>query len=332
MNNIDILGISNRINHGNLVAGAAAEGHGALTAWLGRGARTGAELAVLTEGIIPSAWLPAPKDTAVQLGRAIQSIAGARYTAKPVRHSRDPEVRQTETWIARWILVTMPVASEVQAGQTYGAIALVATLTGDDESGVNLTCETQPTLDAVESTERSQLCSQLHLAYHTLTSTQVHQASDITRWLGYTLRRRLNAVRYGATYYLPSESRETGEALVNALRSDSWGTHWMYPPLPVATTGQLSLGLALGLALDVTELADDLGIARAAAIAEGRADVGPRALNTAREKLGIIKARINFYADRLGEARSEVDGPVKDLEVVFEEIERVHAAQAEVGS
>lgn len=329
MMNSDILDISNRLSHGNLVAGAAAEGHGALTDWLGRGARTGAAIAAIVGNIIPDTWLPAPKDAPVQLGRAMQSVAGIRYVAKPVRKSADPDIRATETWLARWILVTMPRARAVQAGQKYGDIVLVATLQGDEDAGIRLTCETEPSEDPAQTIERGNLCIALRTAYTALVASQVHQASDITRWLGYTLRSRLSAVRYGRSYYLPTETRAQAEALVNAFRTDGWGANWMYPALPVATTGQLSLGLALGLALDVQELAEDLGHARAAAQREGRLDIGPRALNTAREKLDAIKARVNFYSDRLGDARSEVDIPVRDLEVVFEEIAAVHAAQAE---
>src|SRR5689334_5394753 len=97
--NIDTLNLSNRITHGNLVAGAAAEGHGILTAWTGRHARTGADLALIIGELVPSDWLPAPKDAGVQLGRAMQAAAGHLYVAKPVRKSRDPEVRSTETWL-----------------------------------------------------------------------------------------------------------------------------------------------------------------------------------------------------------------------------------------
>lgn len=320
--------LSNRLYHGNLVAGAASEGHGALTDWLGRGSRSGAAIAAIVGGIIPSDWLPAPKDAPVQLGRAMQSICGTRYIAKPVRHSRDPEVRATETWMARWMLVTMPVASEVKPGDKFGDIVLVATLTGD-ENASKLTCEVQPTEDPAVFSERSQLCSALRMAYGALVDAQVHTASDITRWLGHTLRRRLQCLRYGRSYYIPRESREQAEALVNALRSDNWGHNWMYPALPVATTGQLSLGLALSLALDVAELSEETQLDRKLARDEGRPDLGVRGLQTKRDKLSDIKARVNFYADRLGDARSEVDGPIRDLEVVFEEIEQGHRARAE---
>lgn len=320
--------VSNRLYHGNLVAGAAAEGHGALTDWLGRGSRTGAALAQLTAGIIPEEWLPAPKDAPVQLGRAMQAIAGTRFLAKPVRHSTDPEVRATETWLAKWILVRVPRGSEAQAGAAYGQIVLVATLEGDTDVST-LKCETVPTDDPALFSERATLCAQLRTTYYSLRDAQVHTASDITRWLGLTLRRRLNCLRYGRAYYIPRESREVAEALVNALRSDNWGHNWMYPALPVATSGQLSLGLALGLALDVAELAEETELDRRAARDAGRADIGPRALKTKREKLDVIKARINFYAERLGEARAEVDGPIRDLEVVFEEVEQGHRARAE---
>ena len=329
--NQDIYSVSNHIYNGNLVAGAAAEGHGALTDWLGRGARDGASLATITMDIIPVTWLPAPKDAAVQLGRAMQSIAGFRYIARKVRKSRDPEIAATETWHARWILVTQPVAEQVVAGQAYGAIAMVATLVGDEDVN-HLECTVPDTLDPGTYSEQQQLCSQLRLLYGSLVATQVHGASDITRWLGLTLRNRLQCVRYGRSYYIPSESREVAEKLVNALRSDSWGHNWMYPPLPVATSGQLSLGIALSIALDVQELAEEIGIYRASVMAEGKADIGPVALKNRREKLDVIKARVNFYADRLGESRSEVDEPIKDIEVTFEEIERVHLAQAEMAA
>lgn len=324
----DIYKASNRLYHGNLVAGAAAEGHGALTDWLGRGSRSGTAVHAITAGIIPVEWNPAPKDAPVQLGRAMQTVAGSRYVAKPVRKSKNPAIRETETWLARWILVSIPVASEVQAGKAFGAIALVATLTGD-ENVSSLTCETEPTDDPDLAQERAQLCTAVRENYNVLVATQVHTASDITRWLGYTLRRRFNALRYGRAYYVPAETREIAERLVNAFRSDNWGHNWMYPALPVATSGELSLGLALSLALDVQELADDVGIARRAARDEGRPDIGPVALRHAREKLDVIRARLNFYAARLGESRAEVDEPIKDLDVVFTEIEDGHRARAE---
>lgn len=327
----DILPLSNRIAHGNLVAGAAAEGHGALTDWLGRGARTGAALLQLTRGIIPEAWLPAPKDAPVQLGRAMHTVAGNRYVVRPVRKSKDPKVRETETWLARYILVTMPVANQVRAGDKFGDIVMVATLVGD-ETVSNLQCEVPQTDDPALFSERQQLCAQLRLTYGSLVGAQVHTASDITRWLGLTLRRQLQCIRYGRAYYIPRETRETAEALVNALRSDGWGHNWMYPALPVATSGQMSLGLALGLALDVTELANELGAMRTEAREAGRPDIGPRALQTKREQLDVIKARVNFYADRLGEARSEVDEPIRDLEATLYEIEQGHLARAEAAA
>lgn len=325
---LDNLHLSNRITHGNLVAGAAAEGHGILTAWTGRHARTGADLALIVGELIPSEWLPAPKEPATQLGRAMQAAAGYLYVAKPVRKSYDPEKRALETWLARWMLVRMPTAEGVKAGDTFGDIELVATLRGD-ENAVVLQCEVAGTDNAETAQRRSQLCEAVRTGYHALVGAQVHSASDITRWLSYTLRTRLQCVRYGSAYYAPLETRDTVEALVNALRGNGWGSHWMYPPLPVATTGQLALGLAMGLALDVQELAEDVAVYRQAVRAEGKPDIGPRALASAIAKLDAVKARINFYADRLGDARSEVDGPVQDLEVTFEEIAQGHAARAE---
>lgn len=324
----NIFAVSNALYHGNLVAGAAAEGQGAMTDWLGRGSRSGAALAHICHDIIPDAWLPAPKDAPVQLGRAMQAVAGNRYWAKPVAHSADPEVRATETWLARWILVTMPVASQVRAGEHFGDIVLVATLEGDKDVA-NLHTATQPTDDPAVQAERTKLHEAVRSHYQALVNEQVHTASDITRWLGITLRKRLHCLRYGRAHYIPRETREQAEALVNAFRKDGWGHNWMYPALPVATSGQLSLGLALSIALDVTELANEVGLDRQEAKSKGRPDIGPKALQTRRDKLDIIKSRVNFYADRLGEARSEVDGPIRDLEVVFEEIAAVHAAEGE---
>lgn len=333
MNTVDTLAISNHIYNGNLVAGAAAEGHGAITDWLGRGSRTGGAIAKMLEGIIPADWLPAPKEPATQLGRAVQSVAGIRYTAKPVRKSRDPEVRATETWLARWILVSLPVAEGVRAGEAFGEIVLVATLRGDVVEGQALNavleCSTEPTDDPALYSERRTLCEAVRTSYHTLVSTQVHQASDITRWLGLTLRRRLNCIRYGRSYYIPAETRDVAEALVNAFRSDGWGHSWMYPALPVATTAQLSLGLAMSLALDVQDLATEVLLDRQEARDNGRGDMGKIMLQNRRNALDVIRSRVNFYSDRLGEARPEVEGPIRDLMAVFEEIQQYHNAQPE---
>lgn len=308
--------------HGNLVAGASAEGHGALTEWTGRGTLTQEVIRlVLSDAGLPAEWAPPVKDAKVQLGVAVQNAcAMTGLTAKPVRKVRNPDGTSPDAWLARWVIISLPVGTEATAGRAVGNIVLVATLHGDEESQ-RLDIETEPTDDPVRFANREYLRRQVRDHYEALTGNAVHQASDITKWLGLVLRKHLGAVRYGNTYYVPRAGLDTAEKLTNGLRSIGWGHRWMYPMLPVATSAQLSLGLAIGLVAEVDELAVDVEAARKAARDEGRLDVGAVAHKNAVARLALLVERIRGYEALLGEERfQDCLNRCGDFEVTLDEI------------
>lgn len=324
--NLNTPNISNYLSHGNLVAGAASEGHGALVNWHGRGRMTHADLmqVVYVDAGLPQEWLPAVKDAAVQLGRAMQHVAGNAYLAKPVRKTRDADGAVIETWAARWILVRLPSAEAVIPGDKFGDITVVATLWDADSSAIQL--RTEPTTDPTAYSYREDLKARIQAAYDARIASEIHEASDITAWLGRLLRKECGAVRYGGAYYVPRGGRDVAGAVCDALRVSGWGVHWMQPMLPVATSAELSLGLALGLMAEVDELASAVAIARDKAREAGKADIGMRAHKNAVERLGVVVARIRTYTDVLGAERlTECLNRCADFEVTLDEIERAHA-------
>lgn len=69
----------------------------------------------------------------------------------------------------------------------------------------------------------------------------------------------------------------------------------------IATSAQLALGLANGLADEAGEIASEIRDAREKAIAANRADVGERAAETFAARLRDVGRRMATYAMLLGE-------------------------------
>lgn len=299
------------------VAGQSADGHGILTGWHGRQDMTREQLIdVATVADIPREWLPSVKDAAVQLGRAVQYVAGGAYIAKPVRKGNRLNDDGTQiTWDARWVLVTRPTGNEAQAGETYGVVALVATLYAGD-NGPQLTFERN------QQDERTlTLAAAVSEQFERRIASQRYTAADVTKWLGDTLRRRLGAVRYGGNYYVPRETRDLAEVLLATVRETGWGTNWLYPPLPVATSPQLSLGLALGLQSEVDDVMAQLETQRKVAREMGRSDIGHRAAESFIAKLNIVSQRVNDKAELLGPGRvTETNNAIFDAMIVLDEL------------
>lgn len=315
--------------HGNVVAGASAEGHGILTDWYGRGDMTRERLLdIQTIAGIPREWLPAVKDAAVQLSRACVHVAGTTYESKKVRKrpfNAEQETYQewqaTHPWTARYALVRRSLGHEVHTGTAYGDVVLVATLQEHADSAPVLTFDTGEGYEVVREAVAT--------AFEHRIGQVVYTASDVTRWLGDLLRRRLGAVRYGRTWYVPRNTRTIAEGLTDALRESGWGHSWLYPALPIATSEQLSLGLALGLQEEVAGVMADLQNARNAAHAAGRVDIGERAVESFQGKFQAIEKRIRQYEATLGpdHTRTSLD-VVADALIVLDGISDTLAAAA----
>lgn len=291
------------MTHGNLVAGAAAEGHGVLVGWSGRGEITRARLVEIADMAgIPREWCPRAKDAAVQLTRAVRVAAASLYNAEQARRDENTD------WDACWMLVTRTVDGDVAAGATFGQVALVASLY-ETPAGHELVIDT--TNDVLGATVRRE--------FEARVAAERYVAADVTAWLSDILRYRLDAVRYGGNWYVPRVWRSLAESICTTLQESGWGVNWMAPALPIATSAQLSMGLALGLEAEVDEILADLAKDRERARSGGkRDDIGPRAAETFMVRLRGVGERVVAYAAILG---ADLESDVRD---------RIHDAMVEL--
>lgn len=293
--------------NGNLVAGAAAECHGVLVGWSGRGDLTqGALFAIADAAGIPRAWCPRAKDAAVQLTRAVRAAAGSLYNAEQAR--RDGE----SDWSSRWMLVSRTVAGDLAptAGAAYGEIALVVTLY-DTASGPELV------FDSAHTT----LIEKVSTEFHARIASARYVAADVTKWLGEILRFRMDAVRYGGNWYVPRNRRAIAESICETLRESGWGTDWITPALPIATSTQLALGVCIALEKEVDDVIKDLVAARKEARDTDREDIGTRAAETFMVRLRGVGERVIAYSFHLGpELESTVRNRIHDAMVELDTV------------
>lgn len=287
--------VATYLHHGNVVAGAAAEGHGVLVGWRGHGELTRTKLMELVaQAGIPQDWAPEIKNPNVQLTRAIQAVAGTLYNPEQVKKKNVKFAKGEREWASRWMLVSRQVSDAATAGDNFGEISLVATLF-DDDSGSQL----------VINTNIADLETKVRYEYETRIGAERYIAADITKWLGEVLRDRFDAVRYGGNWYVPRNNRAAAEALCEAFWAGGWGTSWMRPALPIATSAQLSLGLALGLETEVNEVMADLALQRQEAQKQGKQDISEKVATSFMIRLRAIGTRMITYSNILGDENIE---------------------------
>lgn len=277
-----------------VVAGAGADGHGVLSGWRGEGGMTRGELASLAERAgLPTEWLPSPKDADVQLARAVKAVAQATGMTDRQEKKRNRQVVEVVEWSARWLLITTSTGDERVAGGAYGNVALVVTLV-DGDAGPELTFDCP----------NPALVDQVREEFNMRVGAERYVASDITNWLTDVHRFRLEAVRYGFGWYVPRVHRAQAEAICQTFWTEArWGECWMDPPLPVATSAQLAMGISNGLIAEVAEVFADLIRQREILRAkrdDQTADIGPRAAENFMVRLTRIGARVCAYDTILG--------------------------------
>lgn len=231
---------------------------------------------------VPEAWLPAPKDPDVQLTRAMRIVASSAYTAENVlKRTWDPTVEPRE-WSSRWILVSRLAGDTTTSGGTYGVIALVATLYRAADS--------QPEL--VLNTDSDALAVAVRGEFDRLVGAQEYQATHVTQWLAGVIRDRLDGIKRVHSWYVPRKSRAMVESIVSSF-SEVWGK-WSNPPVPVADSAQLSVGVANSLMEEVGEIVGDLNRKRDEALADNRA-LTERTVESIVLRLTNSRARIERY-------------------------------------
>jgi hypothetical protein len=298
--------------HGQLVAGAAAEGHGILVGWTGAGDMTRAQMGERIDAAgVPREWMWDAKDPGVQLTRAVRAASGNEYNCEQEK-KKESQVAEAREWSSRWMLVSRSVTANeggTRVGQTFGNVALCVTLYTD---------KPDPELVFDEGADE-ELIERVRAEFTSRIGEQRYVASDVSRWIKETLRKRLDAARYGGNWYVPRIHRATAERLVDAFKN--WGSDWMDPPLPIASSDQLAKGLANGFKRDVDDILGTLEAQRKERRKnDPEAEIGEVAAQSFITKLRGVLERCHHYSVLLG------DDCVNDVR------ERVRVAMTELSA
>lgn len=272
------------LTDGTLIAGARAEQQGSLMGWTGRKEANRATLcAALATAGAPSDWAPKSKSAHAHAGAAIGRLSRDGLIPRTARGADAISQGDRRRGVSgRWIVVNANLQGQV--GDAAGSIVLTAELIND-----RLVLTGDPVLAA-----------EVRADYERLAGGDVYAAADVTGWLGGVLRTKLGAVRMAQAWYVPSGNVALGAAICEAIAATGWGTDWMLPALPVATSAQLRQGLARGLTTEARDVLDDLANQRAAAKEAKRTDIGERAAATLLKRLQEVNDRAAQYALILG--------------------------------
>jgi hypothetical protein len=273
--------VSVRLTRGDIVAGARADASGVLVGWAGEGEMTRARIIqALAEAGVPEVWGPRSKSARSHVGVAIDRLASSGMVPRAER-SRGSDARYT----ARWNVAVLDVArSGALPGDATGTLAITFTLV--DET---LTFESTPGARSVAEGTVAE--------FQRMLADEVYKAGEVTDWLRGLLRERCHAVKFGGVWYVPARQAGVAEAVCTAV-STAWGTDWLLPVMPVASTDEVRHGLAKGLHREAAEVARLWEDTRLAAAAAGKA-VGARAAGTAFKRITEVAERVRGFSQVL---------------------------------
>jgi hypothetical protein len=301
-----------KLEHGQLIAGATAEGHGVLVGWQGQGKLSRGALVAAIETL--GVRVPLATSARAQAGRVMGELNGLGYV---VRVAREARAVNTTIWTIGRVNHKSLVGSEL------GEVTMRATLHPDG---------------SITTDGGGGLAEQVQAKYKTLVEGEIYQAADITGWLVRTLMIGYDAVRFGVGWYVPARHAAAAGELC-ATVSKIWGSDWIVPALPVATSDQLRDGIVRGLTDEVASLLHKLATERNTAqvayedrvathkanqqdLMIGRGDIGPKRAASFLVELRAIGARMVAYGQILGEERvklasDSVRAAVVELESVL---------------
>jgi len=301
---------------GNVIAGAAAEGHGILVGWRGDRQITRAVLLEALQRIGREEWAPKPKDARAQAGRAM-AAAGSAYHVKAdrkgaVTRNESGNVSGQHKWrIGQIDTMGAP-------GEHYGMTVAIMTLSPEGRlTGAGLGSVTERIIED----------------YATRCSQELYTSADLTAWLTMILQTHCGAISYGRSdLYVPARHRDKAIALCEAVSATGWGSDWLgskdRPAVPLATCDQVRTGIATGLKEEVAQVLGKLHAEREAARLEkinrraaaeaitgdagGKAraaadalagDIGPTRAGSFLQNLKAIATRVIAFGELLGEER-----------------------------
>lgn len=315
-----------QIKTGELVAGAM-QGTGALIGWVGKHSMDRAAIVKALEGIA-RVLPPRPASAKAHAGQVMSRLTREGFVVRVARG------QATTKGVSKWTVGQVNHSSTV--GGSLGNTTMTVTLTAAGELQIE---------------GEASFANQIRVDYQALVAAERYQAGDVTAWLSGALRYWFDAVRFGALgYYIPARHVEAAGQLCKAIADAGFGSDWVLPALPVATSDQLRDGIVRGLTGEVDDLMARLATERATAKAAkdnalisaseitalvGRhkavqaanaltGDIGPTRAATFLKDLRAIGARIVAYGQVLGEeriaaARESVRLAVVELETVLGE-------------
>lgn len=314
----------------DMVAGAAAAGEAVLVGWSGKGELTREQISARLETAgLPTNLTPAARTAHAQAGRSTTEACGTKYDVTAERRGSLPE--GAAPYAARWNISTPIHGAAIgqPASTTIGCVTLMA--------------------DGTLATEGpADLCAAIQAEYQRRIAGEVFQSADVTAWMRGVVCGTLGGVQLGGVYYVPRTGAARAEALCTSVAA-VWGTNWITPALPVATSDQLRRGLVRGLSDEAAEILADLATQRkiaAQTAADGKrktADIGTRAAATFMLKLRTVAERALSYGALLGpelvtELRATVLAALETVEplmdpaaqrgwLIWEELEREQTAR-----
>jgi hypothetical protein len=281
-----------------MIAGAAAEGHGALTGWDGAGPlRRDTILEKLPKsfGFKP----PTKKSDVGYAGNAIQSLRSLGFVTRRDRsaswYKPNSWTKKTREYRARWI---------VFKANTTGNV-------GDKAGAIFLTAELHDGSDVLHIDGDATLADRVQNEYRTGLDNMAYDAGEVTTWLKRELY-RVGAAKFSVGTYIPTAGREAAEALIAAIASTGWGANWASPMLPTATGPELIAGLINGFVSDIRAVASALAKAKA----EGPVDAA--AAVQFLKKLQKVDARADGYRTLCGD--DAMRAPAQELAALHTEL------------
>lgn len=300
------------MRNGDLIAGAAAEGHGVLVGWRGKGDMTRATIAsVLDRANLPTDWTPEAVSAEAQASRAIATLRADGYTVRNEK-KRSRQVVEAKECDARWIIDSPNHGASV--GDKSGDVILVASLYGDK----------------LELEGDEALAERVRGEYKSRIDAELCKSADITAWMQNALVEKMDAVRYGVGWYVPRAHAATANTLCQAFELAGWGAEdsWISPALPIASGDQLRAGLLRGLAAEVKAVLEQVTKEREIArTKENREDIGPKRAATFLSDLKTVGRRVVAYgallgADMVATLRTAIADAIGVLETSLSEEDR----------
>lgn len=274
---------------GNLIAGAAASGNGALMGWTGSGRMTrGAIVSALATAGMPTEWAPTSKSAHAYAGQAVKLLDGSGYVTRAERSRGQQATTSTRSYRARWIVGEVGVVVADATSRAFGQRVLTVTLGAGDA----LTFEGR---DALAQTVRE--------SYEAQRAAESYEAGEVTAWLRNILIARFRAVRLGGVWYVPAKFVADAEKLCTSV-SKLWGQDWIVPALPIATSQQMLTGIRNGIVEEVAAIERELREARDERQKKGEPEITSRLAARLLVDVGTVAERLRHYSVLLGETHT----------------------------